>query len=91
MADNRSPILNNPYEEPKLHYDADLSGNLDYSKILEGRRPYSAHIGVAPNQPDRALFGYEDVWSDDPNAPFINLIRDEVKNCVWRVTLAPQG
>ena len=82
MNDNLSPILNNPYEEPKLHYDADMNGNLDYSKILEGRRPYSAHIGVAPNRAERALFGYEDVEIDDPNAPFINLIREEVKK--WR-------
>ena len=42
--DSISPILNNPYEEPKWHYDVTLDGNLDYSKILEGRRPYSAHL-----------------------------------------------
>ncbi len=89
MADHFSPILNNPYEEPKLHYDADLSGNLDYTKIIEGRRPYSAHIGVAPNQPNRALFGYEDLESDDPNAPFINLIREEVKK--WRSAGYPRA
>ena len=58
MNENVSPILNNPYEEPVLHYDADPNGNLDYNKILEGRRPYSAYIGVAPNHHDRALFWF---------------------------------
>lgn len=29
---NISPILNNPYDEPKWHYDTTLEGNLDYSK-----------------------------------------------------------
>lgn len=52
MADNRSSILNNPFEEPVLHYDADPNENLDYTKILGGRRTYSAHIGVAPNRSD---------------------------------------
>ena len=46
---NSNPILNNPYEEPKRHYDATLEGNLDYSKILEGRRPYSANLTVMLN------------------------------------------
>lgn len=89
MSENLSPILNNPYEEPILHYDADPNGNLDYTKILKGRRPYSAHIGVAPNRPDRALFGYEDLEDEDPNAPFINLIREEVKK--WRTAGYPRA
>ncbi len=84
MKENLSPILNNPYEEPKFHYDADLNGNLDYTKILEGRRPYYSHIGIAPNRPETALFTTDDVGTDDPNAPFINLIREEVKK--WRLS-----
>lgn len=82
MAENLSPILNNPYEEPCLHYDADLNGNLDYSKIIQGRRPYSANIGITPNRYQPALFGREDFNDEDPNANFINLIRSEVKK--WR-------
>ncbi len=81
MSD-KSPILNNPYEEPKWHYDADLEGNLDYSKVLEGRRPYSSSIGIVPNKVQAALFSHDDIEENDPNAPFINSLRDEVKR--WR-------
>lgn len=89
MKENLSPILNNPYEEPKFHYDVDLNGNLDYTKILEGRRPYYSHIGIAPNRPETALFTTDDVGTDDPNAPFINLIREEVKK--WRLAGYPKA
>lgn len=88
MKENLSPILNNPYEKPRLHYDADLNGNLDYNKILQGRRPYSAHIGVAPNRVEAALFSNADIADEDPNAPFINTIREEVKN--WRESGYPK-
>ena len=84
-----SPILNNPYEEPRYHYDADLNGNLDYNKILEGRRPYYSHIGIAPNRPESALFTNDDVETEDQNAPFINLIREEVKK--WRMAGYPKA
>jgi type III restriction enzyme len=78
----KSPILNNPYEEPRWHYSADLDGNLDYNEVLEGRRPYTAAIGIAPNQPQIGLFTHDDMPNDDPNASFINSLRDEVKK--WR-------
>ena len=87
--ENLSPILNNPYEEPRFHYDADLNGNLDYTKILDGRRPYCSHIGIAPNRPEEALFTSDDVYADDPNAPFINLIREEVGK--WRLAGYPKA
>lgn len=82
MKENLSPILNNPYEEPRLHYDADLNGNLNYNKILKGRRPYSAHIGIAPNRVESALFSDADIEDDDPAAAFINSIREVIKD--WR-------
>ena len=80
--EEKSPILNNPYDEPRWHYAADLDGNLDYNNVLDGRRPYSASIGIAPNRPNNGLFTYEDVPDADPNADFINSIRAEVKT--WR-------
>lgn len=80
---NKSPILNNPHEEPKWHYDATLEGNLDYSKVLEGRRPYSANLTVMPNaSSDKSLFSSEDIQVEDKNADFINGIRQAVKE--WR-------
>ena len=82
-SDNISPILNNPYEEPKWHYDATLEGNLDYSKVLEGRRPYSAHLTVMPDaSSSKALFSAGDIPVEDENANFINGIRQVVKE--WR-------
>lgn len=81
--ENKSPILNNPYEEPKWHYDATIEGNLDYSKILEGRRPYSAGLTVLPNTSSvKSLFSAEDIPLEDENANFINGIRQVVKE--WR-------
>jgi len=29
----KTPILNNPYEEPKYHYSTNTNGELDYEKI----------------------------------------------------------
>ena len=80
----KNPILNNPYEEPKYHYDATLDGNLDYNKILEGRRPYTSNLSISPSgRLDSQLFGASDFEEDaDPNARFINNLREVVGN--WR-------
>ncbi len=80
---NISPILNNPYEEPQWHYAATPEGNLNYSETLEGRRPYAANLTVIPNtHSNNNLFSYEDIPIEDNNAPFINQIREVVKE--WR-------
>ena len=84
----KSPILNNPYEEPRLHYGS-VDGNLDYNTILKGRRPFSMEIGITPNSnPQQSMFNDEDFYDDDINASFINTIRDEVKK--WREQGYPQ-
>ena len=71
--DEKSPILNNPYEEPRLHYDTDADGNLDYSRIVQGRRPYTSNIDIMPNrQGQQSLFAGSDFENNDPNAVFIN-------------------
>ena len=78
----KSPILNNPYDEPRLHYGS-VDGNLDYNTILKGRRPFSMEIGITPNNNAQQSFFYdEDYYNDDANASFINTIREEVKK--WR-------
>lgn len=83
MSDNKSPILNNPYKEPQWHYDATPDGNLDYTKVLQGRRPYAPNLTVVPNpQLHSSLFSNEDMPIDDENASFINSIRIVVKE--WR-------
>ena len=78
-----NPILNNPYEEPRFHYDAYTNGNLDYSKVLEGRRPYTSILSVTPSgQQSPEIFGASDFDDADPNAWFINHIREVVGK--WR-------
>ncbi|MBW9203502.1 restriction endonuclease subunit R [Bacteroidales bacterium SW292] len=82
-TDSISPILNNPYEEPRWHYGVTLDGNLDYLQVLEGRRPYAANLTVVPNtSPVKSLFSNEDITLDDKNANFINGIRQVIKK--WR-------
>ena len=86
--DNKSPILNNPYEEPQLYYDTDADGNLDYSRIVQGRRPYTSSIDIMPNrQGQQSLFAGSDFENSDPNAKFINDIREQVRK--WRETNYP--
>ena len=85
-----NPVLNNPYEEPKYYYKTDpLSGYLDYTTIIEGRRPfgYSASINPHPQYGQASL----DFETDpiDPNAPFINGIREQVK--AWREAGYPKA
>lgn len=80
---NDNPILNNPYEEPRLHYDTDLEGNIDYNKILQGRRDYTTSINVSPKQNQQsALFTGSEIGDEDSDANFINGIRREVGR--WR-------
>ena len=86
--DEKSPILNNPYEEPRLHYDTDADGNLDYSRIVQGRRPYTSNIDIMPNrQGQQSLFAGSDFENNDPNAVFINDIRKQVSR--WRANNYP--
>ena len=85
-----NPVLNNPYEEPRFYYKTDpINGYLDYTTIIEGRRPfgYAANINPHP-QFGQASLGFE---SDpiDPNAPFINGIREQVK--AWRESGYPKA
>ncbi|MCF0159026.1 MAG: hypothetical protein HUJ83_11010 [Veillonella sp.] len=49
MKKRISALLNNPYEEPQYHYDSTLDGNLDYTKVLQGRCPYMTNLNVLPN------------------------------------------
>lgn len=48
FSDN--PILNSPYQEPKLHYDTDSEGSLDYNNICKGRRIFKPDSAVIPTR-----------------------------------------
>lgn len=78
-----NPILNNPYEEPKLHYATDPDGNLNYSDIRKGRRIFNPDIQAIPARqgPQNSLFEVNDL-REQYSAHLINIIRSEVGR--WR-------
>ena len=43
-----NPILNNPYIEPASYYATNESGELDYERIVEGRRLFIPDIPPIP-------------------------------------------
>lgn len=90
QANNDNPVLNNAYEEPKYYYESDINGNIDYTKIVEGRRPYGYDVNIVPNRRgQQAIFTQGDFVTSDPNAEFINTIRKEVKQ--WRLDGYPKS
>ena len=83
-----NPILNNPYEEPLLHYDTDRDGNLDYSNVCKGRRIFKPDIAVIPSRQSGQKEVFE--WNDDAaeyEMHMINLCRKEVGK--WRLEKYP--
>lgn len=62
----KNPILNSPYEEPKLHYHTNSSGELDYEQIVEGRRYFVSGINVIPTRqdPQGKIFDLNDLAED---------------------------
>lgn len=46
MSDN--PILNSPYDEPRLHYAQTEDGSLNYESIVTGRREFNPNIEGQP-------------------------------------------
>lgn len=78
-----NPILNSPYIAPKLHYDTDSDGMLDYQNICEGRRIFKPDAAVMPAKQKGQKGIFE--WNDDAEsygAHIINLCRKEVGR--WR-------
>jgi type III restriction enzyme len=80
----QSPILNNPYEEPKLHYSTDAKdGSLDYNNIRQGRRIFTTGSQTIPlKQIQGSLLEVNDAASDEDRRHIINLLRKEVGD--WR-------
>ena len=58
-----NPILNSPYLEPKLHYDTDSEGSLDYNIVCKGRRIFKPDASVIPmrQRGQKELFE----WNED--------------------------
>ena len=47
---SNNPILNNPFEEPRFHYATNLKGELDYERVVSGRRPFSPEVLKKPKR-----------------------------------------
>jgi type III restriction enzyme len=83
-----NPILNSPYNEPKLHYATDLEGALNYNDIIDGRRIFSSDIQVMPNKqgPQSSIFDINDMAAEY-GTHIINLCRKEIG--LWRTANYP--
>jgi type III restriction enzyme len=83
MPDEFNPILNNPFEEPTKYYFTESDGVLDYTQIIEGRRPFSS-----TTQPNPVKSGRKQQleFINDLEVPklehTINILRREVGQ--WR-------
>ena len=83
-----NPILNNPYEEPSQHYATNLAGELDYSRIQEGRRIFTPDVQSIPvqsgDQKDLLEINeYQATYGEE----LVNLLRREIG--VWRAKKYP--
>jgi len=86
---SNNPILNNPYEEPRLHYATNLKGELDYELVVPGRRSFSPEIQTIPVKagPQLDLPSAIEEARGDYGAHLVNLLRREVK--LWRDNAYP--
>jgi type III restriction enzyme len=90
MPTEKSPILNNPYEEPNWHYATNLQGELDYSRPVKGRRIFRPEIQTIPVRqgPQGDLMELNEVAAADYGSHVVNLLRREVG--AWRQAKYPQ-
>jgi type III restriction enzyme len=83
-----NPILNSPYHEPKLHYDTDSAGSLDYNNICKGRRIFKPDGAIMPTKQKGQKEIFE--WNEDAadaTDHIINLCRKEI--ALWRTANYP--
>jgi type III restriction enzyme len=78
-----NPILNCPYEVPKLHYATAEDGSLNYADIREGRRIFTPDILPIPVRQDgqTSVFELND-YSEEYRDFLVNLVRLEIEK--WR-------
>ena len=68
-----NPVLNNPYEEPKYYYDTDLNGNIDYSTVINGRRPFGYDVNIVPNKRTPTTVSKESDRAGRKQKPFLSM------------------
>jgi type III restriction enzyme len=84
-ASEANPILNNPYEEPLLHYATNLEGELDYSKVEKNRRIFAGALQTIPlpqRRQQEDLLKMQDFAATNYGTHLVNLLRKEV--AAWR-------
>jgi len=83
-----NPILNNPYEEPRLHYATALTGELDYTRVLPGRRIFTSELQSIPVGigPQKELMGVNEAAAQYGDL-IVNLLRREIG--LWRSATYP--
>jgi type III restriction enzyme len=86
---SENPILNNPFEEPRLHYATNLKGELDYEVVVPGRRLFSPDIQTIPVKAgaEADLPALVEEAQAAYGSHLVNLLRREVK--VWRDAAYP--
>jgi type III restriction enzyme len=79
---DKNPILNSPYEEPKLHYHTNEKGELDYEKVIEGRRIFVPDTNAIPTRQgdQKEIFDVNEYH--DYSTHIVNLIRKQIAD--WR-------
>ncbi len=90
MNSDENPILNNPYEEPVWHYATNLQGELDYSRLVRGRRIFTPDIQSIPVRQGQQgeLMELNEIAAADHGSHVVNLLRREV--AAWRQAKYPQ-
>ena len=85
-----NPILNNPYDEPSLHYATNLAGELDYSRPERGRRFFTPEIQTIPVRQGAPgdLMELNEVAAATHGDHVVNLLRREIGG--WRQAKYPQ-
>ena len=80
---NQNPILNNPYNEPLLHYHTNDDGELDYTNTVSGRRVFRPDRDAMPTRQkhQKKIFD-ENAFAQDYENHLVNLIRNEIEQ--WR-------
>jgi len=82
---NNNPILNSPYDEPRLHYGQTADSSLNYEDIRKGRRVFDPDTERQPTPTKRGRqkqLAFPIEVEADAEKHVINLLRKEI--AAWR-------